>query len=42
MWYQAGFHGSIAYAESDDGSYFTRPACNIYGDTNIVFPRGGI
>lgn len=42
MRYQAGFHGSIAYAESNDGLYFTRPACNIYGDTDIVFSRGEI
>ncbi len=42
MWYQAGFHGSIAYAESDDGIHFKRGAYQIYGDTNIIMPRGGV
>ncbi len=41
MWYQAGFHGSLAYAESDDGINFTRANFGIYGDSNIIMPRGG-
>ena len=42
MWYQAGFHGSMAYAESDDGIHFTKENYTVYGDTNIVLPRGGV
>lgn len=41
MWYTAGFFGPLAYAESDDGINFSRVSCDIYGDTNIVFPRAG-
>lgn len=41
MWYTASFFGNVAYAESDDGIHFTRVNAGIYGDTNIVYPRGG-
>ncbi len=42
MWYQAGFHGAVAYAESDDGIHFERPDFTVCPDTNIVMPRGGV
>ncbi len=42
MWYQASFHGSIAYAESDDGIHFERPEFTVCPGTNVVLPRGGV
>lgn len=41
MWYTASFHGSVAYAESDDGIHFKRVNSDIYENSNLVLPRGG-
>jgi hypothetical protein len=39
MWYLAGYLGAEAYAESDDGLHWRRPALDIEPGTNLVLPR---
>lgn len=40
MWYEAGFLGTICYAESEDGLHWTRPELDIVPGTNRVLPYG--
>lgn len=40
MWYEAGFLGTICYAESDDGLHWKRPDLDIVSGTNRVLPYG--
>jgi len=39
MWYMTGYLGHLAYAESADGTVWTRPALDIVPGTNLVLPR---
>ncbi len=38
LWYNASWHGTIAYAYSKDGLTWERPNLGIYGDNNQLFP----
>ncbi len=40
MWYEAGFFGSICYAESEDGIHWERPMLDVFPGTNRVLPFG--
>ena len=40
MWYEAGFLGTICYAESEDGLHWTRPELDVIPGTNRVLPYG--
>lgn len=38
MWYEAGFLKAMAYAESDDGIHWERPALDVVPGTNQILP----
>lgn len=37
MWYQAGFNGATAYAQSTDGVHWTKPSLDVVKGTNMVY-----
>ena len=40
IWYEAGFLGTICYAESDDAIHWKRPDLDVFPGTNRVLPYG--
>ena len=40
MWYEAGFLGTVCYAESTDGIRWVRPQLDVFPGTNRVLPPG--
>ena len=39
MWYEAGWCGALAYAESDDGFHWRRPELDVVPGTNRIVPE---